>query len=199
MCTPCEKPGQPSRGESWPSRPQLPSPAGLIAHNYPPLLAILWWPSLTTWGWPSCKHIEALGRRSMRRGRSAPWGSTPWPSPASTGRRWWRRSSPGPTSAAAMCTATTTGATAVTRRPTSGSVPCAGLWAPTCLCGSAVRQDFTWTQDRQHTRSPLWTRVLGEVCEVLVSDPAAARNSRVSCRLPLLCHAAGRGAELHQI
>ena len=50
-----------------------------------------------------------------------------------------------------------------------------------------------------HSRfHPLRTRVLREVCEILGSDPAASRNSRLSCRLPFLCHAAAWGAELHQ-
>lgn len=38
-----------------------------------------------------------------------------------------------------------------------------------------------------------------EVCEVLVSDPTASRDSRISCRLSVLRHTAGRGTELHQI
>lgn len=46
---------------------------------------------------------------------------------------------------------------------------------------------------------PMWARVLREVCKILVSDPAASRNSRLSCRLPFLCHAAAWGTELHQI
>ncbi|XP_032261068.1 E3 ubiquitin-protein ligase pellino homolog 2 isoform X2 [Phoca vitulina] len=97
---------------------------------------------------------KPCGRRSTPRGRSVPWGSTPWPSPASTGRRWWRRSSPGPTSAAATCTATTTGATGATRRPTSESVPCAGLWAPTFRSGSAARRASMSTPDPPLTLSP---------------------------------------------
>lgn len=63
------------------------------------------------------------------------------------------------------------------------------------LRGGLLRRRGT-AHSRFHS---LWTRVLREVCEILVSDPAASRNSRLSCRLPFLCHTAAWGTELHQI
>lgn len=67
--------------------------------------------------------------------------------------------------------------------------PLAGLWGR-ILC-------WCWTPNsRLH---PLWTRVFREVCKVLVSDPAASWDPRISCRLPVLCHTAGWRTELHQI
>lgn len=44
---------------------------------------------------------------------------------------------------------------------------------------------------RAHSRlCAVWTRLLGEVGQVLVRDPSAPRHPRVPRRLPLLCHAA---------
>ncbi|KAK1347022.1 hypothetical protein QTO34_000884 [Cnephaeus nilssonii] len=47
--------------ETWPGpSPQLSSPAGLVAHNCPPLLAILWWPSCVHQGAAIFDHMGAV-------------------------------------------------------------------------------------------------------------------------------------------
>lgn len=73
-------------------------------------------------------------------------------------------------------------------------------------CGP-LRTSLAWLRGRVLCRCrttnscfyTLWTRVLREVCKILVSDSVASWNSRISCCLPFLCHTAGWGTELHQI
>lgn len=53
----------------------------------------------------------------------------------------------------AMSTAIIIGETKRRGTARTASVPCAALWAPTCLCGLDVKQGFMWTQDLQLMRS----------------------------------------------
>lgn len=68
---------------------------------------------------------------------------------------WWKRSSPGHTSAAVTFTAITTGDIAVTQKRTSGNVRCAEPLAPTCLSGLVAKQAFTWMPALRLMLSPL--------------------------------------------
>lgn len=79
-------------------------------------------------------------------------------------------------------------------------VPCAGQWAPTCRSwlGCEAGLHYVDAGPPTHAFTPCG-RVCSEKSAKYWSQIRCLLNSRLSCRLPFLCHTAAWGTELHQI